>query len=90
MFRIDDDASVISLDLAAMAETLGAEKPAMGESKTFGKDKSLEGEDAEDALDRMAVEFQAEHNEDDYVKAFTRVAAANPELHREYLMRNGS
>ena len=55
------------------------------------KDAADDGsKDAEGILLQLVRENQAATGERDFVVAFTRVAEANPTLHRAYLNCNGS
>ena len=86
-YGLDDDAMLERLDLAVFKATFAAEVPNGDGRNSSSKKTSLETR-PDIALNKLVKEYQAEHGEKDYRKAFDRVAEANPELHQEYLNMN--
>lgn len=90
LFSIDDDDVVLKLQLDDLkaAFSVGGNasgKPQEGNVGMSGSnidDQPLN--DPEDELIRLTNKHMADHNVEDFTKAFARVAAANPGLHKAY------
>lgn len=87
---VDDDERVQEIDLDQVKLMCGATKgtDASQQGRTGGDDVSTD-ESAEDQLYQKTRENMATTGEKDFSVAFSRVCAANPKLHKEYLDSNG-
>jgi len=85
---VDDDARVIEIDVDQVKLMCGAVKGEdQGESGRVGDNEQVD--DAGEELLRLTRKAMAATGDDNFNATFSRVAAANPELHKEYLDSNG-
>lgn len=90
---VDDDKRVIEIDLDQVKLMCGATKgpdtKEQGHVADKDDDKYADVDNPGEKLMRMTRDYQADKGEDNFEVAFSRVANANPELHKAYLMSNG-
>lgn len=88
---VDDDERVVSIDLEQVKLMCGAVKGK--DDKESGKvdneNDDLGDKAPDEQLLTLARQFQTKHGEKSLEVAFSRVAEANPKLHRAYLDMNG-
>ena len=85
---VDDDERVITINLEDIKKMFSVPKDD-GKQGLHGKPGDDDFEDPEAELLSLVRKNQADTGESDFVKCFSRVAAANPKLHKAYLDSNG-
>lgn len=86
---LDDDAKVVEITPESIKELFMGRADFGRPNGRAGNSNEPADENAEEKLILMTRQNMAETGESDFTAAFTRVAAANPKLHSEYLLSNG-
>lgn len=94
MLNLDNDEAVIGLDRESVLTVIGVDPKKYDGQHGFERKKGSDMKDHSDKapdeqLVALAKQYQAEKGENDFQVAFTRVAEANPELHKEYINMTG-
>lgn len=84
---VDDDYRVVGINVEEIKKMFSV--PDNSNGGAFSRSEDENGTDAEQALLDKTYENMADTGERNFKASFTRVCAANPKLHREYLDSNG-
>jgi len=86
---VDDDERVVTINVEEVRQMFGVKVVADDKQGLHKTDDEISESDPEAALLALVRKNQADTGEGDFTKCFSRVAAANPKLHRAYLDSNG-